>query len=234
MAKKLSQKVKLVGVEPGSREYRRIRRGVTRLEKRGYIFSSKAVITPTTNLYEVAYYIDPQNDVVISGLKRLYQERQIAARKGWVTRRKNALRQGEITPEEQTHLADELNNVISEIYRKIDTWEPKEVWQKNQGKRVNSQTFEEVKRRDKNKLKAWLDFAIASEGREVIAARAQAQPDTVNYLAEQIMYGNSGTAADNNYMQGELAELSTILLGRNLTTHERMELEEQVESFMPA
>ena len=29
MAKKLSQKVKLVGVEPGSREYRRISRGVT-------------------------------------------------------------------------------------------------------------------------------------------------------------------------------------------------------------
>ena len=48
------------------------------------------------------------------------------------------------------------------------------------------------------------------------------------------MYGNSGTAADNNYMQGELAELSTILLGRHLTNHERMELEEQVESFMPA
>ena len=234
MAKKLSQKVKLVGVEPGSREYRRISRGVTRLEKRGYIFPSNAVITPTTNLYEVSRYIDQQNDTVISGIERLRQERQIAARKGWVKRRKNALRQGEITPEEQTHLADELNNVISEIYRKIDTWQPKEVWQKNQGKRVNSQTFEEVKRRDKNKLKAWLDFAIASEGREVIAARAQSQPDRVNYLAEQIMYGNSGTAADNNYMQGELAELSTILLGRHLTTHERTELEEQVESFMPA
>ena len=234
MAKKLSQKVKLVGVEPGSREYRRISRGVTRLEKRGYIFPSNAVITPSTNLYEVARYIDQQNDTVISGFERLHQERQIAARKGWIKRRKNALRQGEITPEEQTHLADELNNVISEIYRKIDAWQPKEVWQKNQGKRVNSQTFEEVKRRDKNKLKAWLDFAIASEGREVIAARAQAQPDRVNYLAEQIMYGNSGTAADNNYMQGELAELSTILLGRHLTTHERIELEEQVESFMPA
>ena len=144
MAKKLSQKVKLVGVEPGSREYRRISRGVTRLEKRGYIFPSNAVITPATNLYEVARYIDQQNDVVISGLERLHQERQIAARKAWVTRRKNALRQGEITPEEQTHLADELNNVISEIYRKIDTWQPKEVWQKNQGKRVNSQTFEEA------------------------------------------------------------------------------------------
>ena len=234
MAKKLSQKVKLVGVEPGSREYSRISRGVTRLEKRGYIFPPNAVITPTTNLYEVARYIDQQNDVVISGLERLHQERQIAVRKGWVTRRKNALRQGEITSEEQTHLADELKNVISEIYRKIDTWQPKEVWLQNQSKRVNSQTFEEVKHRDKNKLKAWLDFAIASEGLEVIAARAQAQPDRVNYLAEQIMYGNSGTAADNNYMQGELAELSTILLGRNLTTHERMELEEQIESFMPA
>ena len=219
MAKKLSQKVKLVGVEPGSREYRRISRGVTRLEKREYIFPTNAVITPATNLYEVARYIDQQNDVVISGLERLHQERQIAARKGWVTRRKNALRQGEITPEEQTHLADELNNVISEIYRKIDTWQPKEVWLKNQGKRVNSQTFEEVKRRDKNKLKAWLDFAIASEGREVIAARAQAQPDRVNYLAEQIMYGNSGTAADNNYMQVELADLSTILFVRHLPPH---------------
>ena len=120
------------------------------------------------------------------------------------------------------------------ITDKIDAWQPKEIWQKDKGKRVNSQTFEEVKRRDKNKLKAWLDFAIASEGLEVIAARAQAQPDRVNYLAEQIMYGNSGTAADNNYMQGELAELSAILLGRHLTTHERMELEEQVESFMPA
>ena len=234
MAKKLSQKVKLVGVEPGSREYRRISRGVTRLEKRGYIFPSNAVITQATNLYEVARYIDQQTDTVISGLERLNQERQIAARKGWVTRRKNALRQGEITPEEQTHLANELNNVIAEIYRKIDTWQPKEIWQKDKGKRVNSQTFEEVKRRDKNKLRAWLDFAIATEGRDVVAARAQAQPDTVNYLAEQIMYGNSGTAADNNYMQGELTELASILLGRKLTTHESTELEEQVESFMPA
>lgn len=233
MAKKLSQKVKLVGVEPGSGEYRRISRGVTRLEKRGYIFPPNAIITPTTNLYEVARYIDQQNDVVISGLERLHQERQIAARKGWITRRKNAARDGLINVD-APGIAIELNNVIAEIYRKIDAWQPKEVWQKGKGKRVNSQTFEEVKRRDKNKLKAWLDFAIASEGREVIAARAQAQPDRVNYLAEQIMYGNSGTAADNNYMQGELTELSTILLGRHLTTHERVELEEQVESFMPA
>lgn len=233
MAKKLSQKVKLVGVEPGSGEYRRISRGVTRLEKRGYIFPPNAIITPTTNLYEVARYIDQKNDVVISGLERLHQERQIAARKGWITRRKNAARDGLINVD-APGIAIELNNVIAEIYRKIDAWQPKEVWQKGKGKRVNSQTFEEVKRRDKNKLKAWLDFAIASEGREVIAARAQAQPDRVNYLAEQIMYGNSGTAADNNYMQGELAELSAILLGRHLTTHERIELEEQVESFMPA
>lgn len=233
MAKKLSQKVKLVGVEPGSREYRRISRGVSRLEKRGYLFSTNVVVTPATNLYEVARYIDQQNDTVISGLERLHQERQIAARKSVITRRKNAAREGLINVD-APGIAIELNNVIAEIYRKIDTWQPKEVWQKNQGKRVNSQTFEEVKRRDKNKLKAWLDFAIASEGREVIAARAQAQPDRVNYLAEQIMYGNSGTAADNNYMQGELAELSTILLGRHLTTHERIELEEQVESFMPA
>ena len=233
MAKKLSQKVKLVGVEPGSREYLRISRGVNRLEKRGYLFSTNVVVTPATNLYEVARYIDQQNDTVISGLERLYQERQIAARKGWITRRKNAAREGLINVD-APGIAIELNNVIAEIYRKIGTWQPKEVWQKNQGKRVNSQTFEEVKRRDKNKLKAWLDFAIASEGREVIAARAQAQPDRVNYLAEQIMYGNSGTASDNNYMQGELAELSTILLGRQLTTHERIELEEQVESFMPA
>lgn len=233
MAKKLSQKVKLVGVEPGSREYRRISRGVSRLEKRGYLFSTNVVVTPATNLYEVARYIDQQNDTVISGLERLYQERQIAARKSWITRRKNAAREGLINVD-APGIAIERNNVIAEIYRKIDTWQPKEVWQKNQGKRVNSQTFDEVKRRDKNKLKAWLDFAIASEGREVIAARAQAQPDRVNYLAEQIMYGNSGTAADNNYMQGELAELSTILLGRHLTTHERIELEEQVESFMPA
>ena len=94
MSKKLSQKVKLVGVEPGSREYRRISRGVTHLEKRGYIFPSNAVITPTTNLYEVARYIDQQTDTVISGLERLHQERQIAALKSWVTRRKNALRQG--------------------------------------------------------------------------------------------------------------------------------------------
>ena len=233
MAKKLSQKVKLVGVEPGSREYRRISRGVSRLEKRGYLFSTNVVVTPATNLYEVARYIDQQNGTVISGLERLYQERQIAARKSWITRRKNAAREGLINVD-APGIAIELNNVIAEIYRKIGTWQPKEVWQKNQGKRVNSQTFEEVKRRDKNKLKAWLDFAIASEGREVIAARAQAQPDRVNYLAEQIMYGNSGTAVDNNYMQGELAELSTILLGRHLTTHERIELEEQVESFMPA
>ena len=234
MAKKLSQKVKLVGVEPGSREYRRISRGVTRLEKRGYIFPPNVVITPATNLYEVARYIDPHTDTVISGLERLHQERQIAVRKGWVIRRKSALRQGEVSPEEQTHMADELNSVITEIYRKIDTWQPKDVWEQSKGKRVNSLTFTEVKRRDKNKLKAWLDFAIATEGMETIAARAQAQPDTVNILAEQIMYGNSGTAADNNYMQGELSELASILLGRRLTTHESIELEEQIESFMPA
>ena len=234
MAKKLSQKVKLVGVEPGSREYRRISRGVTRLEKRGYIFPSNVVITPATNLYEVARYIDQQTETVISGIDRLHQERKIAARKGWVTQRKNALRQGEVSPEEQTHMADELNSVITEIYRKIDTWQPKEVWGQYKGKRVHSQTFTEVKRRDKNKLKAWLDFAIASEGLETIAARAQAQPDTVNHLAEQIMYGNSGTAADNNYIQGELSELASILLGKRLTTHESIELEEQIESFMPA
>lgn len=234
MAKTLAQQVKLVGVAPGTKEYRRISRAVTRMKKKGYIFPPNAIITPETNLYEVARYIDSETDRVISGVERQRQERQIAARKGWVTRRKNALRQGEISPEEQTHMADELNSVITEIYRKIDTWQPKEVWEQSKGKRVNSQTFTEVKHRDKNKLKAWLDFAIASEGLETIATRAQAQPDKVNHLAEQIMYGNSGTAADNNYMQGELSELASILLGRRLTTHESIELEEQVESFMPA
>lgn len=234
MAKTLAQQVKLVGVAPGTKEYRRISRTVTQMKKRGYIFPTNAIVTPEINLYEVARYIDPETDKVISGVERLAQERQIAARKGWVTRRKNALRQGEVSPEEQTHMADELNSVITEIYRKIDTWQPKDVWEQCKGKRVNSLTFTEVKRRDKNKLKAWLDFAIATEGVETIATRAQAQPDTVNHLAEQIMYGNSGTAADNNYMQGELTELAQILLGRRLNPYESIELEEQIESFMPA
>lgn len=230
----LVQKVKLIGVAPDSKEYKRISRRVRSMEKRGYLFLPGTVVTPTTNLYEVSSYVVQSTGDVISGTERLKQERQIASRKGWETRRRNALRNDEISQQDRLHMADELGSVLSEIFRKIDTWQPKEVWQKDKGKRVNSQTFEEVKKRDKNRLKAWLELAVSREGREAVAARAQANAEEVNLLAEQILYGNSGSATDNNYMQGEIARLSEILLGRRLNDAQKIELEEQLESFMPA
>lgn len=216
-------------------EAARLRRQIKELQKRGYMFPKGYTPTPGANLYEAAYYIDQSTPTphAITGVERRAQERSIAARKAAETRRRRAL----ITdPETAQGLPTDLGKVLTEIQRKIDEWQPLTEWvnPNTKGETYENSAFTKVKTRDKNKLKAMLDMAISQEGAQAVAARLEANAEMANTLATQILYGGSGDRTDFNYMQGELAGFAQILLGRNLSTHESIDLEQQIESFMPA
>lgn len=216
-------------------EAAKLRRQIKALQKRGYMFPKGYTPTPGANLYEAAFYIDQSTPVphTITGTERRAQERSIAARKAAETRRRRAL----ITEPETTQgLPTDLGKVLTEIQRKIDEWQPLTEWvnPNTKGETYENSAFTKVKTRDKNKLKAMLDMAISQEGAQTVAARLEANAEMANTLATQILYGGSGDRTDFNYMQGELAGFAQILLGRNLSTHESIDLEQQIESFMPA
>lgn len=216
-------------------EAAKLRRQIKALQKRGYMFPKGYTPTPGANLYEAAYYIDQSTPTphAITGVERRAQERSIAARKAAETRRRRAL----ITEPETTQgLPTDLGKVLTEIQRKIDEWQPLTEWvnPNTKGETYENSAFTKVKARDKNKLKAMLDMAISQEGAQAVAARLEANAEMANTLVTQILYGGSGDRADFNYMQGELAGFAQILLGRNLSTHESIDLEQQIESFMPA
>lgn len=216
-------------------EAAKLRRQVKALQKRGYMFPKGYTPTPGANLYEAAYYIDQSTPTphAITGVERRAQERSIAARKAAETRRRRAL----ITdPETTKGLPADLGKVLTEIQRKIDEWQPLTEWvnPNTKGETYENSAFTKVKTRDKNKLKAMLEMAISQEGAQAVAARLEANAEMANTLATQILYGGSGDRTDFNYMQGELAGFAQILLGRNLSTHESIDLEQQIESFMPA
>ena len=216
-------------------EAARLRRQIKELQKRGYMFPKGYTPTPGANLYEAAYYIDQSTPTphAITGVERRAQERSIAARKAAETRRRRAL----ITdPETAQGLPTDLGKVLTEIQRKIDEWQPLTEWvnPNTKGETYENSAFTKVKTRDKNKLKAMLDMAISQEGAQAVAARLEANAEMANTLATQILYGGSGDRTDFNYIQGELAGFAQILLGRNLSTHESIDLEQQIESFMPA
>lgn len=216
-------------------EAQKLRRQIKALQKRGYMFPKGYTPKPGANLYEAAFYIDQSTPLprAITGVERRAQERSIAARKAAETRRRRAL----ITEPETTQgLPTDLGKVLTEIQRKIDEWQPLTEWvnPNAKGETYENSAFTKLKTRDKNKLKAMLDMAIAQEGVQNVAARLEANAEMANMLATQILYGGSGDRTDFNYMQGELAGFAQIILGRNLSTHESIDLEQQIESFMPA
>lgn len=216
-------------------EAAKLRRQIKALQKRGYMFPKGYTPKPGANLYEVAFYIDQSSTTphAITGVERRAQERSIAARKAAETRRRRAL----ITePETTRNLPTDLGKVLTEIQRKIDEWQPLTEWvnPNTKGETYENSAFTKLKTRDKNKLKAMLEMAIAQEGAQNVAARLEANAEMANMLATQILYGGSGDRTDFNYMQGELAGFAQIILGRNLSTHESIDLEQQIESFMPA
>lgn len=216
-------------------EAEKLRRQIKALQKRGYMFPKGYTPKPGANLYEAAFYIDQSTPTphAITGVERRAQERGIAARKAAETRRRRAL----ITEPETTQgLPTDLGKVLTEIQRKIDEWQPLTEWvnPNTKGETYENSAFTKLKTRDKNKLKAMLEMAIAQEGVQNVAARLEANAEMANMLATQILYGGSGDRTDFNYMQGELAGFAQIILGRNLSTHESIDLEQQIESFMPA
>ena len=216
-------------------EAEKLRRQIKALQKRGYMFPKGYTPKPGANLYEAAFYIDQSTPLprAITGVERRAQERSIAARKAAETRRRRAL----ITEPETTQgLPTDLGKVLTEIQRKIDEWQPLTEWvnPNTKGETYENSAFTKLKIRDKNKLKAMLDMAIAQEGAQTVASRLEANAEMANMLATQILYGGSGDRTDFNYMQGELAGFAQIILGRNLSTHESIDLEQQIESFMPA
>lgn len=216
-------------------EAAKLRRQIKALQKRGYMFPKGYTPTPGANLYEAAFYIDQSTPMprAITGVERRAQERSIAARKAAETRRRRALI---IEPETTQGLPTDLGKVLTEIQRKIDEWQPLTEWvnPNAKGETYENSAFTKLKTRDKNKLKAMLDMAIAQEGAQTVASRLEANAEMANMLATQILYGGSGDRTDFNYMQGELAGFAQIILGRNLSTHESIDLEQQIESFMPA
>lgn len=215
-------------------EVAKLRRQIKALQKRGYQFPKGFTPTPGINLYEVASYINPVTGQIMTGIQRRAMERSIAARKAAETRRASRMAEAILSEEGVPGYNPpyESTAILNNIYNAIDTWRPLDEWIPKKNRKNG---FDKIKERDKNKLKALLDNAVRSEGELAVAQRLNANAEHVNTLVNRILYGGSGYDADGgHYMQGELTELAGILQGSMLNIEQSKELEEQIESFMPA
>lgn len=212
----------------------KLRRRIKALQKRGYQFPKGFTPTPGMNLYEVATYINPVTGQTMTGFQRRAMERSIAARKAAETRRASRMAEAILKAEGVPgyNPPAESTAILNNIYNAIDTWRPLDEWVP---KKARKNGFDKIKERDKNKLKALLNNAVRAEGEFVVAQRLNAKAEEVNTLVNRILYGGSGYDADSgHYMQAELTELAGILQGSMLNVEQSKELEEQIESFMPA
>lgn len=245
------------------KEYKRIeqklRRKIRELRKRGYSFGIIPIPEKTTkrainklkdiaeDIYKYAKYYDPLQDRYISGKERQKQEREIAARKGWETRRrKEAQRyynehryddakslgdlvkiqrekrgQGETDTD---NLPDEAEAVLRSVLDLINSWQPDPRW---------SAELAEIKREDKNMLENIINGAINAQGWSGVCRNLKGNESIFFSLCQQILYesGNKFRTSGRETVRIALNEIAQLVWGRALTVQEAMDIEDLGESF---
>lgn len=224
------------------KEYKRIekklKRKIRELGKRGYTFGeiptpkkiTKKVIEKlesiTQDIYEYAKYYDPLQNKYITGKERQKQERAIAARKGWETRRrKEALEYYEQHRNEGSfrEIVDsrrdlqsvpfEEESIFDTVYQMIEQWSPDPLW---------SPELAWIKREDTSLLKSTIDGALLQLGRETVLRNLKRKAYRFQTLAQEIMFMSGSKFHDSgrNGLQARINELTEIVWGRALTVEE--------------
>ena len=189
------------------------------------------------NIYEFARYYDPLQDKFIKGTERRLQERQIAARKGWETRRlKAAINEYQQNAQKDREFSEwlkesafqempaEEERIFDIVYDWIEFWSPSPLW---------SSELAELKREDRNQLKSIVDGAVAQLGKHQVCVNLKNK--TVQYmdLAQEILYMSGSKYHDDGRegIRDKLDKVTAIVWGRPLTVEESIAVTSLSEEF---
>lgn len=221
----------------------KLKRKIKDINKRGYVISFPEIkkITKKTiekleevreNIYKYAKYYDPLSETYISGEERRKQEKEIAARKGWETRRrKEALKYYEENrkPESFAELVDksreehgmpsEARKIMMEVLDWIDTWSPSPIW---------SNELQALKQEDHDKLSNLVHGAIDEFGLDQCIRNIKEKASRFRALCQDILYlsGSKYKEEGREGVRVALNEISSIIKGRPLTVQEAMDIED--------
>lgn len=226
-------------VKEYNKQRSRLKAAVKRAEKRGYSFSDfipgpKYVVTKSEverlkrikgqDFYKYGKYYDLKQHKYISGIERKKQEQKISARKAAETRKrnKNKVYGGPDEVDNKVYGGpDEVYDVLQYLFELVAGWSPDIRW---------SDSFSEVKNRDKNIMANIIKGAINDIGKQQVARNCQAHAAEIKELAWYICYGYSGSDRDRN-TNADIVKLSTIIRGRSLTPDESKELQDIADSL---
>ena len=214
----MARKKLTVNQQQWKKEVNRLKQFIRRAEKRGFTFDDIIPETPKritkkqlnliksltpTVLYSRSQYTDPQTGQSMTGTEGRRLERSRAALKRFKKSTYNP-------PIEE-------DSVLHQIEQMIADWKPFPNW---------SKYFTEVKREDKNRLKALLDGKIAEVGRKETARRLQENAEGINHMADEILY-----SSDEDAVNMDLNYIATVLKGSALTPDESAYYTQLAESY---
>ena len=214
----MAKKKLTVNQQQWKKEVNRLKQFIKRAEKRGFTFDDIIPATPkritkkqlnlikslTPNvLYSRSQYTDPQTGQSMTGTEGRRLERSRAALKRFKPSTYNP--------------PIEADSVLYQIEQMIADWKPFPNW---------SKYFTEVKREDKNRLKALLDGKIAEVGRKETARRLQENAEGINHMADEILY-----SSDEDAVNMDLNYIATVLKGSPLTADESAYYTQLAESY---
>lgn len=214
----MAKKKLTVNQQQWKKEVNRLKQFIRKAEKRGFTFNDIIPETPkritkkqlnlikslTPNvLYTQAKYTDPQTGQSMTGAEGRQLERSRAALKRF---KKSAYN----PPVEE-------DSVLHQIEQMIADWKPFPNW---------SKYFTEVKREDKNRLKALLDGKIAEVGRKETARRLQENAEGINHMVDEMLY-----SSDEDAVNMDLNYIATVLKGSALTPDESSYYTQLAESY---
>ena len=214
----MARKKLTVNQQQWKKEVNRLKQFIRRAEKRGFTFDDIIPETPKrvtkkqlnlikslkpNVLYSKAQYTDPQTGQSMTGTEGRHLERSRSALKRFKKSTYNP-------PIEE-------DSVLHQIDQMIADWKPFPNW---------SKYFTEVKREDKNRLKALLDGKIAEVGRKETARRLQENAEGINHMADEILY-----SSDEDAVNMDLNYIATVLKGSPLTADESAYYTQLAESY---
>ncbi len=240
--------------EAYNKELRRIRKFISRAEKRGYSFDytiptrPKRItktsverlrkVTPDI-LYQHSTYVPPEYKNIsnapapISGTEARKAERKRAAQRAAETRR--------LTPEQrkirdsekqkrrrEVTLPREEDIILANVEQMISEFDPSPRW---------TEWFKQVKQNDVNTLQNILNGAIKQYGRTEVARRLAAHSGEVIALVNEIMYDSGGGlrgGLDNtrNVTSRNMVAFSNIVNARMATREEAKALYDETNDYL--
>lgn len=227
-----------------TKQKKRIRQQIRRMEKRGYTVPANIIPTmpkhPTEKtlsrlqkitsdyLYKKAVYTSPEG-VTVKGTARRKMERSEAAKRAAETRRKfyEKVKKPEEAgpPPEPGPTGDEWEGpeesfvVYWRIQEQIEDWSPNPFW---------SRELTQIKEHDHQRLKNIFNEAKNTEGWETVARRIQDYALDIQDIVDRVLH-SSGSAYREIGREGinqDLNRFSAILNNRPLTVQESAEFTE--------